>query len=152
LCWSHNFLSIWIVTRSDPNPTRPDPNPTWPNPIQTCPDPTRPDPRSNDLQSNWNLSKIWKNITCKLTRSDPTMTRPGPTWFLSEGQTYPTCPDPTHTDYHLYEMLHNLGVQLLYFVSFLFLDCHQLWILTFLSILYLFHINYVFMIELYINY
>jgi hypothetical protein len=41
----------------------------------------------------------------------------------------------------LHEMLHNLGVRLLYFVSF-FLNCHQLWILilfkrwmlTFLSI------------------
>jgi hypothetical protein len=60
----------------------------------------------------------------------------------------------------LHEMLHNLGVQLLYFILIFFLDCHQLWILTFLkfwmtiflSILHLFYINYIFMIEIYINY
>jgi hypothetical protein len=31
----------------------------------------------------------------------------------------------------LHEILHNLGVQLLYFIFFL--DCHQLWILIFLK-------------------
>jgi hypothetical protein len=57
-------------------------------------------------------------------------------------------------------MLYNLGIKLLYFVLFFFLDCHQLWILTFLkfwmliflSIMYLFYINYVLMIKIYINY
>jgi hypothetical protein len=36
----------------------------------------RPDPRSNNLQSNQNLSKMWKNTICKLIRwfrSDPTL-------------------------------------------------------------------------------
>jgi hypothetical protein len=57
----------------DLNPTRPDflRKSNWPDPIRT-----RPDPRSNGLQSNRILSMIWKNTTCKLTRPDPTLTRP----------------------------------------------------------------------------
>jgi hypothetical protein len=39
----------------------------WPDSIWT-----RPDLRSNDLQSNRNLSTIWKNTTYKLTRPDST--------------------------------------------------------------------------------
>jgi hypothetical protein len=43
---------------------------------------TRPDPRTNYLQSNRNLLKIWKNTTCKLTRPDffqkVKLTRPKP--------------------------------------------------------------------------
>jgi hypothetical protein len=85
--------------RLDSNPTRPDPNPTEP-------DLTRPVLRSNDFQSNRNLSTIWKNTTCKLTRPDPTLIRPDPIWFLIEGQTDPTRPTwtrprPDLTDCHL---------------------------------------------------
>jgi hypothetical protein len=40
------------------NSNRPEPNPTWPDPTRTEPKLTWPDPRSNDLQSNQNLSKI----------------------------------------------------------------------------------------------
>jgi hypothetical protein len=84
-------------TRSDPNPTRPDflRKSNRPDPIWTRPDPTRPDPKSNGLQSNQNLSTIWKNTICKLTRPDLTLTWPGPTRFLLEGQTDPTHPIAT---------------------------------------------------------
>jgi hypothetical protein len=55
------------------------------NSSESKPDPTwilkkikliRPDLRPNDFQSNRNLSNIWKNTICKLTWSDPTLTRP----------------------------------------------------------------------------
>jgi hypothetical protein len=57
-------------TRLDSNPTRSDSNPAEP-------DLTRPVLRSNDFQSNRNLSTIWKNTTCKFdpTRPDLDPTR-----------------------------------------------------------------------------
>jgi hypothetical protein len=42
------------------------------NPFGSESDLTWSDPRLNDLQSNRNLSKIWKNTTCKLIRLGPT--------------------------------------------------------------------------------
>jgi hypothetical protein len=37
--------------------------------------PTCPNPKSNDLQFNWNQSKIWKKLIYKLTRLVLTLTR-----------------------------------------------------------------------------
>jgi hypothetical protein len=58
---------------------------------QAQPNQTRCDPRSNDLQSNRNQSKILKKSTYKLTRSDPDTTRSN--YFQKVKLTRPDLPD-----------------------------------------------------------
>jgi hypothetical protein len=57
----------------------------WSDPIRT-----RPDPRSNDLQSIRNLSMIWKNTIHKLTQFDPISSRKS-NWS-DPSDPNPTCP------------------------------------------------------------